>query len=132
MNYFIYNQKGNVTLMSVLFIMVLGVIIVTAISMISLNSSMNSMITVKKAQANELANACLEKALYDFYTTKIINGTQTYIFDEGNCIYDFKKVDNVLEMKITGKTKYSTKNYLVNLSLSPNIEIISLEEVSKF
>jgi uncharacterized protein (UPF0333 family) len=83
----IQNNKGYVTLISILVIGAVGLAITTSLVLLGVSSSRTSLALEQGNQAKVLANACAEEALQQIWNLDVFVGTGNIIMEQGACNY---------------------------------------------
>ena len=80
-------QKGFITLLSVLVVGAVGIAITLSLILLGLGSSRTSFAIEQSNQAKALANACAEEALQQIRDSTSFTGSGTLTLGQGTCTY---------------------------------------------
>ncbi|OGI26057.1 MAG: hypothetical protein A3J76_05635 [Candidatus Moranbacteria bacterium RBG_13_45_13] len=127
-------QKGFITLISVLVIGAVGVAIALSLLLLGVGNSRTSFAVEQSNQAKALANACAEEALQQIRESVPFEGTGNLTLGQGSCSYTVTKLTGQNRTIIASGT-VGTVIRKVSIALdkiTPSIEITSWQEVADF
>ncbi len=125
------NNKGFITLISVLVLTAIGVAVGVSVILSGLGSSRSAFALEQSGQAKALANACAEESLQQIYDSIPFSGTATLTFGEGSCTYTVTKLtgqNRTIAVTGTVGTIVRKVNILID-KITPTINITSWQEV---
>jgi hypothetical protein len=126
------NNKGFITLISVLAISVIGGTIALGLILLGVNSTRSSLVYIQSAQARSLANACMEEALMRLRESIYYTGNETLSLTSGNCQIRTISGNGNTNRTITTTATVSNalrKVQVVVGTVNPTIAISSWQEV---
>lgn len=133
MNLFKKNYSGITTLLTILMISAVGLVIVLAMTLLSLDAGRTSLGLENSARARALVNLCAENSLLAIKDSNFI-GANTINVGTDNC--DYMVVDDGGEnrtINISANVKnYIRKSKIIIDQINPNINTVSWQEVSGF
>lgn len=130
----IINEKGYVTLISVLIMGAIGLAITISLILLGLSSSRTSFSLEKSNQAASLSNTCADEGLEKLRRNPAFLGTVNLNFSYGDCTYVVTDLGGASRrIDSTGTTDDYTRKVQITLDqISPSINITSWQEVADF
>lgn len=128
-------ESGYITLLSTLFLVVIGGTVASSLILLGLGFSRTSFVLNQSNQVKALANACMEEALQRLRESVYYTGNQTFVFTYGSCqIQTIIGVGNFNRTVQTTATSGSIqrKTKVVVTTIHPTIIISSWQEVGDF
>lgn len=127
------NNKGYITLLSVLVVGAVGVAITISLILLGLASAKNSLAYQQMHQAKALANACAEEALEQIRESSSFTGTGNLMLGQGTCSYTVFGTQPNLTITSTGTVNTIIRKVKVIISaINPLIVVTSWQEVGDF
>lgn len=129
-----YNNKGYITLVSVLVVGAVGVAIATSLILLGLGSTRSSFANEQSEQAKALANACAEEGLQQIHDAASYTGTGNLTFGQGTCTYTVTSQggqNRTIAASGSVGTIIRKVNVIIN-TISPAIQVVSWGEVADF
>ncbi len=130
----IKKEAGYITLLSVLFLVVIGTTIAASVILLGLGTSRTSFVLEQSNQAKALTNACAEEVLQQISDSTPFSGTATLTLGNGSCTYTVTKLTGQ-NRTITSSGTVGTIIRKVSISIdkvTPNINVTSWQEVADF
>ena len=130
----INNEKGVLTLMSVLIVGAIGLSVGVSLLLLGLGNSKTNLALEQSNQAKALANACAEEALQQIRDSESYVGTGSLALGEGTCLYTVTNTGGTTR-KITASGTVGSvvrKNQITISAIAPLIVISSWQEVADF
>jgi hypothetical protein len=128
------NNKGYITLISVLIIGAMGVAVAVSLIGIGISSSQTVSALERANQAKALANACAEEAIQQIRDSTAFSGNGSLALGRGNCSYEV--VNNGgqnRQINISANVDKAARNIEINVDqINPQINIASWQELSDF
>lgn len=125
-------EAGYITLLSTLFLVVIGGVVAGSLILLGLGFSKTSFALYQSNEAKALANACAEEALQKIQESTPFSGSATITLGNGTCTYTVTK--------LTGQNRTITTSATVGTiirkisitidTINPNINITSWQEVA--
>lgn len=128
------NQRGYITLLSVLFLVAIGGVVAGSLILLGLGSSRTSFALDQSNQAKALANACGEEALERIQESTPFSGSATINLGNGSCVYTVTKLTGQ-NRTIASSGTIGTILRKVSISIdkiTPAINITFWQEVADF
>lgn len=128
------NQRGYITLISVLVVSTISVAITVSLVLLGVGSSRSSFALEQVNQAKALANLCAEEALQEINDSTPYTGTDNLTIGQGTCTYTVTNTGGQ-NRTITASGTVDTIIRKVSISIdaiNPNINITSWQEVVSF
>jgi len=125
------NQRGYITLLSTLFLVVIGGVVAGSIILLGLGSSKSSFALEQSNQAKALANACAEEGLQQIKNANNFSGTNTLTIGNGTCTYTVTRL-GAQNRTVTSSGTVGTiirKISIASDRRNPTINITSWQEV---
>lgn len=129
-----YNNRGYITLVSVLVVGAVGVAIAVSLILLGLGSSRTSFAIEQSNQAKALANACAEEALQQIRESTPFTGSGSLMLGQGTCTYTVTSQGSQ-NRTITSSGTVGTiirKVKIIINKINPTIQVVSWQEVSDF
>lgn len=125
------NNRGFVTLISVLIVGAVGISITLSLLLIGIDSAKTNLTLKKSAQAFMLANACVESGLQHIRDNTDFTGDNTILFNEGSCQYTINSQGGESRTIIAAGTVQTTvrRIHVEVDALSPAMNIASWKEI---
>jgi len=129
-----FQEKGYITLLSVLVLGAIGTSVAISIILSGLNSSKTSFALEQANQAQALANTCAEEALQEIRDLTLFEGSDNIILGQGNCDYTVINLgDENREIQTIGTVGTIVKKTKIIIdTINPQINITSWQEVNNF
>lgn len=130
----IKSESGYITLLSTLFLVAIGGVIVGSIILLGLGFSKTSFAHYQSNQAKALANACSEEALQKIQEATSFSGSSTITLGDGTCFYTVTKLSGQ-NRTVTSSGTVGAIIRKVSISIdqvTPTIHIASWQEVADF
>ena len=124
------DNRGAISLMVVLFVMLIGSIILVGMLAMTLDVARSSQLLTRQAQAYSLAELCVEEAIYELYSTSATSGSNDFTFDEGSCTYSI--VNAGAEIQSIAEVNGTVSKVRVMVAGAPNVGIVAWEKVTTF
>lgn len=128
------NQRGFITLISVLVVGAVGVTMVLSLIMLGLGSSRTSFAVEQSNQAKSLANACAEEALQQIRDATPFTGSENLALGQGTCSYAVASQggqNRIITASGTVGTIIRKVKIIIN-KINPAIQVVSWQEVADF
>jgi len=130
----IKNEKGVLTLMSVLIVGAIGLSVGVSLLLLGLANSRTNLALQQSNQAKVLADACAEEALQQIRDLGSYVGSGVLTLGQGTCIYTVTNTGGTTR-KITASATVGSvvrKNQITISAISPSVIISSWQEVADF
>ncbi|PJA90483.1 MAG: hypothetical protein CO137_00165 [Candidatus Magasanikbacteria bacterium CG_4_9_14_3_um_filter_32_9] len=130
----LYENRGFVTLISVLTLGAVSLSIVLALLFLGTDYTRTNIDTIKFSQAKYGAETCAEEALERIRDSIPYTGTDTLILNDGTCILEVISTGGENRtIKATGVIGNSTRKIRITINqITPIINITSWEELADF
>lgn len=127
-------RKGYVALITVLILGAVGTLLSVTLLLASTTRSRTLIDTTNSYYARYYADACAEEALKEISLSTPYEGTDSLIFDNGDCYYSVINTGGQnRRIESEGSAGSVTKRLLIIIdSLNPTINVVSWQEVSNF
>lgn len=123
------NQKGYITLISVLVLGAIGTAIAVAILLIGISTSQNAAIYRQSSIAEATATACVEEGLQKIRENTNFTGTGNLTFSPGTCTYTVSDQAGVRTVVGVGVMNSTTRKATAIISaFNPMITLTSWQE----
>lgn len=126
-----YNNRGYITLISVLVVGAVGVAISVSLLLLGLGSSRTSFSFQQSAQAKALANACIEEGMQQIRDSIPYTGTGNLSLGSGDCTYTVASQGAQNRTIVASGTVGNVirKINVIIDAINPNITVVSWQEV---
>lgn len=128
------HQSGYITLLSTIFLIAIGGVVVSSLILLGLGFSKSSLALDQSNQAKALANACAEEALEKIYESIPFSGSATLNLGSGSCSYTVTKL-TAQNRTITSSGTVGTIIRKISIAIdkiTPSINVTSWQEVADF
>lgn len=124
-------QRGYVALLSVLITGAIASAIALALLMTGIDSQRGSLVTMKSAQARNLATACAEEAMQQIWDSSSFAGSGNLNLGQGSCSYTVTNAGGSdRTITTTGTVDSVVRKLQINATIgSSSISITSWQEV---
>lgn len=127
-------NKGYVTLLSVLIVGALGTAVATTLIILGLGSSRTSFTLAESSQARAFSNACAEEALESIREVPGFSGSGGLTFSQGTCSFTVVSTGGEnREIKASSTVGRVVRKVKIILDrITPKINVTSWQEVADF
>ena len=128
------NQRGYITLLSVLIVSTVGFAVAVTLILLGLGSGRSSFSIEQSNQAKSVANACAERALQEIRNNTAYSGNGNLTLGQGSCSFIVSNTggENRL-INSSGQVGEVIRKVEININtINPQINILSWQEVADF
>ena len=127
-----YNNRGYITLVSVLVVGAVGIAIALSLILLGVGSSRTSFAVEQSNQAKALANACAEEALQQIKDSNPFTGSGNLTLGQGACSYTVTSQGGGNRTIVASGTVSAIirKTKIIINQVNPTIQVVSWQEVA--